>query len=66
MKSQKGCTAVVSHVRTKSKPKRELRRAAPQLSFGFYVLIHLATVILHISSGNLTFLSIMAIAEVNY
>jgi len=29
---------IASYVRTKSKPKRELRREAPQLSFGFYVL----------------------------
>ncbi len=30
--------ALVSYVRTNPKPKRELRREAPQLSFGFYVL----------------------------
>ncbi len=39
------CIAVASYVRTKPKPKRELRRVAPQLSFGFYVLTKMAIAI---------------------
>ena len=37
--------AIASYVMTKTKPKRELRRFAPQLSFGFNVLTYLAMAI---------------------
>ncbi len=44
--------AIASYVMTKTKPKRELRREAPQLSFGFYVLAYLAMAILDISGSS--------------
>ncbi len=40
-----GLIAIASYVRTKPKPKRGLRRFAPQSSFGFYVLTCLAIAI---------------------
>jgi hypothetical protein len=43
--------AVASYVRTNPKPKRELRRFAPQLSFGFYVLTYLAITIFSIEKN---------------
>jgi hypothetical protein len=40
--------AIAIYVRTNPKLKRELRRIAPQLSFGFYVFTEMAIAIVRI------------------